>query len=257
MLLKSKVSLGQKERHAYLQDERQNGLPPFWVIAELLAVILVLADSPHGHLEHASSCEHVRRDALSHHGEGQPGEELVRVIRARYIADERRRPLKFIIEGLHSIKNSLEQQSHGVGVGLGNLADGRTGGTQIPQIDVNRKVAKLRNLKQNANKMLKLLCRQRNIALTYAESGEGSVGHQLTGWRKLRMVHMVCNVGGKEPIVGTVLEEVPQWHRSMREAMHENCLQQSLDVVDGVANGSDAGREIRKDSFGLIGIAVR
>lgn len=78
--------------------------------------------------------------------------------------------------------------------------------------------------------------------MTYAERGEGSVGHQLTGWRELGMVHMVCNVGGEEPVVGTVLEEVPQWHRSMREAMHENCLQQSLDVVDGVANGSNAGR---------------
>lgn len=83
-----KVPLGQEESHANLQDERQNGLPPLGVIAELLAVVLVLADSPHGHLEHARSCEHVRRDALGHHGEGQPGEEFVRVVRARYVTEE-------------------------------------------------------------------------------------------------------------------------------------------------------------------------
>lgn len=69
-------------------------------------------------------------------------------------------------------------------------------------------------------------------SLTYKESCEGCVGDQLTRRRKLRMVHVVGDVGGEEPVVGAVLEQVPQGHCRMRESMHEDGLEQSFHVVN-------------------------
>lgn len=63
------------------QDERQNGLPAPGIVAKLPAVVLVLAQRPHGHLEHAGGGKQVGGNALRHHGEGQPREELVGVVR--------------------------------------------------------------------------------------------------------------------------------------------------------------------------------
>lgn len=61
------------------------------------------------------------------------------------------------------------------------------------------------------------------------------------GRRELRVVHVIRNVGGEEPVVGTVLEQVPHWHRRVRESVHEDRLQQPFDVVHRVASCSDAG----------------
>jgi len=54
------------------------------------------------------------------------------------------------------------------------------------------------------------------------------------------MVHVVGDVGGESPVVGAVLEEVPQRHGGMREAMDEDGLQQTLHIVDRVAAGGNA-----------------
>lgn len=59
--------------HPRLDEERQDRLSSFWVVAELAPIVLVLANGPHGHLEHASGGEQIRGNALGHHGERQPG----------------------------------------------------------------------------------------------------------------------------------------------------------------------------------------
>lgn len=46
------------------------------------------------------------------------------------------------------------------------------------------------------------------------------------------MVHVVGDVGGEEPVVGAVLEQVPQGHCRMRESMHEDGLEQTFHVVN-------------------------
>lgn len=81
----------------------------------------------------------------------------------------------------------------------------------------------------------------------YNEPGECRVGDQLAGRSELRVVHVVRDVGGEEPVIRAVLEEVPQGHRCVREAVHENRLQQPLHVVDRVTCCSDAGKEGKKE----------
>lgn len=51
---------------------------------------------------------------------------------------------------------------------------------------------------------------------------------------------MVSDVSSKSPVVNTVLEEVSQWHRCMREAVDEDGLEESLSVMDGPASGGNA-----------------
>lgn len=51
---------------------------------------------------------------------------------------------------------------------------------------------------------------------------------------------MIGDVGGEQPIVRAVLEEVPQRHRSMREAVHEDGLQETLRIVDAITDGRNA-----------------
>lgn len=46
----------------------------------------MLAQGPHRHLVHTSGGKQIRGDALGHHGERQPGEELVGVVGAGDVA---------------------------------------------------------------------------------------------------------------------------------------------------------------------------
>lgn len=80
-----------------LQDERQNSLPALGIVTKLLAVVPVLAQSPHGHLEHASGSKEVRRNALGHHGERQPREELVGIIRTGHVTKKEIKLLIFLV----------------------------------------------------------------------------------------------------------------------------------------------------------------
>lgn len=47
----------------------------------------MLSDRPHRHLVHASGGKQVRRNARRHYGEGQPREELVRVVGAGNVTE--------------------------------------------------------------------------------------------------------------------------------------------------------------------------
>ena len=38
------------------------------------------------------------------------------------------------------------------------------------------------------------------------------------------MIDVIGDVGGKPPVVRTVLEEISKWHRSVGEAMHKYCF---------------------------------
>lgn len=53
------------------------------------------------------------------------------------------------------------------------------------------------------------------------------------------MVNMECYVASESPVVDAVLEQVRQWHGCVREAMDEDCLEESLGVVDRVASSSN------------------
>lgn len=80
-------------------------------------------------------------------------------------------------------------------------------------------------------------------SFTHKESSQCSIGAQFTGWRELGMIDVVGDISCEEPIVRAVLEEVPQWHRSMREPVHKNGLQESLQVMDRVTDRRNAKKE--------------
>lgn len=42
---------------------------------------------------------------------------------------------------------------------------------------------------------------------------------------------MICNISCKSPVVGTVLEEVSNWHCCMRETVNKNCFQKPFRVM--------------------------
>lgn len=54
------------------------------------------------------------------------------------------------------------------------------------------------------------------------------------------MINVIGHVGGEAPIVAAILEEIAQWHRIVRKAMHKDGLQQTLHIVNRVATGSNA-----------------
>ena len=54
------------------------------------------------------------------------------------------------------------------------------------------------------------------------------------------MIDMVSHISSKAPVIGTVLEEVEEWHGAMGEPMHKLSLQQTLGIVEGPAAGSNA-----------------
>lgn len=47
----------------------------------------------------------------------------------------------------------------------------------------------------------------------------------LAGGCVQRMIHMVSHVHGEQPVIRAILEEIPQRHRGMTEAMNEQCLE--------------------------------
>ena len=54
---------------------------------------------------------------------------------------------------------------------------------------------------------------------------------------------MVGDVRGKSPIIAAVLEQVSQGHGGVGEPVNEDCLQESLDVVEAPGGGSNVGCE--------------
>ena len=108
-----------------LDEEGEDSLAPR-VLLELLAVVPVLAEGPHGHLVGAGQGEEEGRQALRHDGEGDPGSDLVGVVGA---GDE------------------VEEGRQRVGVGEGDLADLGAGRAQVALQDVDREVADLAELK--------------------------------------------------------------------------------------------------------------
>lgn len=108
-----------------LDEEREDGLAPR-VLVELLAVVPVLAEGPHGHLEAAGQGEQERRQTLGHDGEGDPGADLVGVVGTR---------------------DQVEEGRQRVRVREGDLADLGAGRTQVALQYVDREVSDLAKLK--------------------------------------------------------------------------------------------------------------
>lgn len=63
--------------------------------------------------------------------------------------------------------------------------------------------------KDNQGNQVETIGNKRLFIYTYNESAQSDVEHDATGWREFGMVHVVRNVGSEEPIVGTVLEQIP------------------------------------------------
>lgn len=105
-----------------LQDEGQDGGAEGRVIAELLQVAAVLPFGPHSHLDETHQCEEGHRQALGHQCEAQPGAQLVGVVGAG---------------------DQHEDPGEGVLGGIGNLPGLRAWWTEVPQSDVDGKVANL------------------------------------------------------------------------------------------------------------------
>lgn len=82
---------------------------------------------------------------------------------------------------------------------------------------------------------------------TYSKCPKSSPNGAHAGRGELRMVHVVGHICRESPVVCAVLEEIPQRHGGVREAVHENRLQQTLHIVDRIAAGGNAGaKEKRK-----------
>ena len=108
-----------------LNEEGEDGLTPR-IFVELLAVVPVLAEGPHGHLVGAGQGEQERRQTLGHDGERDPGADLVGVVRAG---------------------DQVEEGRHRVRVREGDLADLGAGRAQVALQDVDGEVADLAKLK--------------------------------------------------------------------------------------------------------------
>jgi len=53
------------------------------------------------------------------------------------------------------------------------------------------------------------------------------------------MADMISNVCCESPIIQAILKQISQRHRSMGEAMNKNSFQQSLCIMQAVANSSN------------------
>jgi hypothetical protein len=99
-----------------LGDEGEHGLATTGVVRELLAVALVLLDGPNVHLTDSDDKEQVGRPGQGQNGNGQPGQGLEEVVRAR---------------------NQVET------VTAGDLADTGAWGTQVAEGDMGVEVGEL------------------------------------------------------------------------------------------------------------------
>lgn len=109
-----------------------------------------------------------------------------------------------------------KQPGEGVLGGVWDLPGFRPRWPKIPESHVDREVPKLTNHK-NGQCQLNLL----------NSIGRGCVE---------RVVDVISHPRSKAPVVGAVFEDVSQRHGSVRESVHEESLQQALDVVEGVAH---------------------
>lgn len=57
------------------------------------------------------------------------------------------------------------------------------------------------------------------------------------------MIDVIGHVGSEAPIVAAILEQIAQWHRIVREAMHKDGLQQTLHIVNRIATGGNAKKK--------------
>lgn len=67
----------------FLQHKWNDGLTRPWIILKFVAIVLMLAKCPNGHLIESGKSEQVSWNALRHYGERDPGADFIRVIRAR------------------------------------------------------------------------------------------------------------------------------------------------------------------------------
>jgi len=105
--------------------------------------------------------------------------------------------------------DKVEQVCQGIGVRDWNLSFLGTSWSQVPEEYVTGKVAEFTKKKG---------CK----AGVYLRSAGRSVE---------RMVDMVGDVASKSPVVATVLEEIHDGHRGVRESMDEDSLKESLGIV--------------------------
>jgi hypothetical protein len=198
-----------------LEHEWNDGFALLWVVFEFFLVVAVFSKGPHGHLVHTGCSEEVSWQALSHDGERQPRAELVSVVGAW---------------------NEVEETSQRVGVGNWNLANGCAGRAKVAQVDVNREITKLAQLK---GKCVKKILKTVQFAV-YQECSESTIDN-CQAWRSVkRMIDVIGDIGSESPIVSAVLEQVGQWHCCVREPMDKDSFEQTLYIVNCIASGGDA-----------------
>jgi len=181
-----------------LQDEGNDGLPPPGIVLELLDVIPVLAQGPHGHLVEAGQGEEQRGKTLRHGTERQPRSHLIGVVRAGH---------------------ARKETSEGVGGGVGDAANRGAGGAEVAEGDVDGEVARLKQQEK----------RSTHVDLSVGGGGEEGV------------VDVVGEVGGEQPVVGAVLEQVEDRHGVVGEAVHKDGFEEAFQVVEGVTGHCEIG----------------
>lgn len=66
------------------------------------------------------------------------------------------------------------------------------------------------------------------------------------------MIDVIGHVGSEAPIVAAILEQIAQWHRIVREAMHKDGLQQTLHIVNRIATGGNTEKKDTKQNEKMI-----
>lgn len=66
------------------------------------------------------------------------------------------------------------------------------------------------------------------------------------------MIDVIGHVGSEAPIVAAILEQIAQWHRIVREAMHKDRLQQTLHIVNRIATGGNAKKDTKQNEKIII-----
>ena len=69
--------------------------------------------------------------------------------------------------------------------------------------------------------------------------GESSVDLNVAkeGSSVLRVIDIVSNEESESPVITAVFKQIEDGHRRVRETMDEECLQQSLGIMNGPTNG--------------------
>lgn len=100
-------------------------------------------------------------------------------------------------------------------------------------------------------------CLQKNIKTTYQESYKAPVNLDQAWCSEQWVVDVIGNVQRKQPVVGTVLEEIEDGHCCMREPVHEQSFQKSFGVVQRPAASCNTANNVhfscRTDCIGGYG----